>query len=647
MKLSGLERKILREAITGAYPNQDDLTILLAERMDILLSHISLPGRDYQSTIFNLIIQLEAQGKLQELISALLEEKPYSPYLQDIKYLQAIKQDVTNQSDYSNVPTNKTITSPIKILIVEDYTIAAEALEQLLITIGYTVVGKVVNKQEAVHKTEQLQPDLVLMDIRLREDNYGGIEAATKIQNKFNIPVIYLSAYNDPETLRRLPRDYPIHFLVKPPTAEQLQATIEIALQQNIKKPYPAKILIVEDDSIIAEEIGEELTTIGYTVVGKAESKQKAVELTEQLKPDLILMDIKLQEGRYAGIEAAKQIQSKFNIPIIYLTVHWDSETLNRLPRNYPPHYLVKLPTTKQLQTTIEIALQEQISNDIPVSNDLSEYKLDEQPWYKQPIPDLRNITTQEKEQWTKKTDIVIITATDVELLAVLRYLKPLPPKRKVAKLFEERETYYLGKFGAFGAVVTKCRMGAMGEGSAILATENALRLWQPKAVIMVGIAFGKDSSKQKIADVLIASQVIPYESQRVGEEIIYRSPIPPSNTTLLNRFDNVQGWNFPRPDGSLCERRIGPILSGEKLVDSPEFKTKLFQTFPDAIGGEMEGAGVYAAAARANKPWILVKSICDWADGNKNSQHQPLAAASAVSLVHHILSQPNVLHGL
>ena len=76
MKLSGLERKILREAIAGAYPNQDDLTMLLAERMDILLSHISLPGRDYQSTIFNLIIQLEAQGKLQELISALLEPNP-------------------------------------------------------------------------------------------------------------------------------------------------------------------------------------------------------------------------------------------------------------------------------------------------------------------------------------------------------------------------------------------------------------------------------------------------------------------------------------------------------------------------------------------------------------------------------------------
>jgi len=305
MILTGTQRKILREAIARAYPNRDELTMLLYERMEIQLSHISSPTQDYLSTIFNLISRLESEGRLRELISAILEEKPDSPYLHDIKYLQAIEQGVTNQLDYNNSPTNQTIMSPVKILIVEDYTIAAEALEQLLITIGYTVVGKVTNKQEAVHKAEQLQPDLVLMDIRLREDNYGGIEAATEIQNKFNIPVIYLSAYNDPETLRRLPRDYPIHFLVKPPTAEQLQATIEIALQQNIKKPYPAKILIVEDDSIIAEEIGEELTTIGYTVVGKAESKQKAVELTEQLKPDLILMDIKLQEGRYAGIEAA------------------------------------------------------------------------------------------------------------------------------------------------------------------------------------------------------------------------------------------------------------------------------------------------------------------------------------------------------
>ena len=132
----------------------------------------------------------------------------------------------------------------------------------------------------------------------------------------------------------------------------------------------------------------------------------------------------------------------------------------------------------------------------------------------------------------------------------------------------------------------------------------------------MLGIAFGKDSEKQKIGDVLVASAIIPYESQRRSDDgsIEYRSPIPPSNSTLLNRFENVDGWKFDSIDGSACSIRVGQILSGEKLIDDPEFKSQLFKQFPTAIGGEMEGAGLCAVASEIGIPWILVKSICDTA---------------------------------
>jgi nucleoside phosphorylase len=82
-------------------------------------------------------------------------------------------------------------------------------------------------------------------------------------------------------------------------------------------------------------------------------------------------------------------------------------------------------------------------------------------------------------------------------------------------------------------------------------------------------------------------------------------------------------------------------------LVDAEAFKASLLATYPQAIGGDMEGVGLAAAAVRQNVPWILVKAICDWADGNKHENHQALAAAAAVSLVHHVLSQTDVLHGL
>jgi nucleoside phosphorylase len=112
----------------------------------------------------------------------------------------------------------------------------------------------------------------------------------------------------------------------------------------------------------------------------------------------------------------------------------------------------------------------------------------------------------------------------------------------------------------------------------------------------------------------------------------------------LLNRFRNVINWSFLDPSGSPCALHFGPILSGEKLVDNGNFKKSLFTEFPTAIGGEMEGAGLAAAAERSRHDWIVVKGICDWADGQKSKQHQGFAAASAVSLVRHVLSQPSVL---
>lgn len=307
---------------------------------------------------------------------------------------------------------------------------------------------------------------------------------------------------------------------------------------------------------------------------------------------------------------------------------------------------LLKFFTTQIQRDTQQVIEAEVISNS-PDSQDEQEYRIEEQSWYAPNLPESQEIDENLCESMKKEIDVVIITATDVELSSVTHLLKPYPRRKKILLVYSGPETYYLGKFGAYNTVVTKCRMGAIGEGSVILATEQAQRLWNPKAIIMVGIAFGKDPTKQKIGDVLVASQIISYEQQRVGEEIIYRGSIPPSNTILLNRFENVQNWQFARPDGSYCSLIVGSILSGEKLVDNPDFKATLFQKFPQAVGGEMEGAGLCAATRRVGTAWILVKSICDWGDGKKHKKHQPLAAAAAADLVHYVLSQKTVLNGI
>ncbi len=223
--------------------------------------------------------------------------------------------------------------------------------------------------------------------------------------------------------------------------------------------------------------------------------------------------------------------------------------------------------------------------------------------------------------------------------------MQPLSSKNDVLKGAWETGTYYVGKFGSFNAVVTKCEMGLSGSDAAILTTEECLRLWKPRAVFMVGIAFAKNPQKQHIGQVLIAKSIIPYDNQRVGEVKVYRGTPLPSDTTLLNRFEHSYDWKFALPDGSICKKDSGTILSAEKLVDNSIFRDELFEQFPTAIGGEMEGAGVYAVAQRKRVPSLLVKSICDWGDGKKHKKHQPLAVATATSLLFHVLSQDNALN--
>ncbi|GAI24123.1 unnamed protein product, partial [marine sediment metagenome] len=89
------------------------------------------------------------------------------------------------------------------------------------------------------------------------------------------------------------------------------------------------KILIVENERIVAEDIKRTLQNLGYTVCPIVTSGDEAVKKAEQESPDLILMDIVLQD-EMSGIEAAEQIRTRFNIPIIYLTAYADAKTLER-----------------------------------------------------------------------------------------------------------------------------------------------------------------------------------------------------------------------------------------------------------------------------------------------------------------------------
>lgn len=243
------------------------------------------------------------------------------------------------------------------------------------------------------------------------------------------------------------------------------------------------------------------------------------------------------------------------------------------------------------------------------------------------------------------RIDVVLVTATKVELTAVLRRLSPISGQRHVLKL-HDKNTYFVGQLGAHTVALVMSSMGTTGKNAATLVTYDALQLWLPKAVIMPGIAFGRHKKTQLAGDVLVAEQIIPYGPRRLGRRIVHRGAAASATLELFDRFRNAIGWVFDGPQGP-CSIREGALLSGDELVDNPKRKRQLFNAFPAAIGGEMEGAGVSSAAQRMNTAWILAKAVCDWADGKKNKKYQRVAAEASVSLVEHVLSDPTALAGL
>lgn len=117
-----------------------------------------------------------------------------------------------------------------------------------------------------------------------------------------------------------------------------------------------SRILVVEDESIVAFDIQNLLKKLGYEVPAIVSSGEQAVASAAELKPDLVLMDIRLK-GKLDGVQAAEQIRSRFDIPLVYLTAYADEATLQRAKVTQPFGYLVKPFGEKELQVAIEVAL--------------------------------------------------------------------------------------------------------------------------------------------------------------------------------------------------------------------------------------------------------------------------------------------------
>ena len=157
-----------------------------------------------------------------------------------------------------------------RILIVEDDAIIAAHLKRLLTNLGYNVFGMVASGEEAIQKVNETPPDLILMDMHLA-GNINGIETATQIGNRFDIPVIYLTAHSEDQLVQQAKSSEPHGYLVKPVQDRELYATIEIAFYKyqaeeeirEIKESYD-RLTDNADEAIFKIKVEEEGGKVVY-----------------------------------------------------------------------------------------------------------------------------------------------------------------------------------------------------------------------------------------------------------------------------------------------------------------------------------------------------------------------------------------------
>jgi len=116
------------------------------------------------------------------------------------------------------------------------------------------------------------------------------------------------------------------------------------------------KLLIVEDEPIVAMDLQQEVEQLGYEVIGLAESADEALLAVEETRPDLAFMDVRIV-GSMDGIQTARLLRDAYEIPVIFLTSYSDDETIARAAREMPYGYLTKPFQSRELKATLQVAL--------------------------------------------------------------------------------------------------------------------------------------------------------------------------------------------------------------------------------------------------------------------------------------------------
>ena len=247
----------------------------------------------------------------------------------------------------------------------------------------------------------------------------------------------------------------------------------------------------------------------------------------------------------------------------------------------------------------------------------------------------------------SESVDFAIVVALKNELEA-LRHR--IPELERVERSDEDTRSYYSATITAAGEVhyrIIVTLLPAIGNLDSAHATADLINRWNPRYIIVAGIAGGLSKDSQSLGDIIASESIVYYEPGKVRD-----SSVEPRNRqfladrTLLDGLWNIQDTSWKnslpeRPDGKpasaeLPRIHVGPIASGEKVIASADEAERLLSTQRNLIGIEMESAGVASAAFSALKKvgFITIRAVCDFADNQKNDNWHSYATHAAAAFV-------------
>lgn len=235
--------------------------------------------------------------------------------------------------------------------------------------------------------------------------------------------------------------------------------------------------------------------------------------------------------------------------------------------------------------------------------------------------------------------DIVIITALDIERNAVLKYLP------QAERIVNKGRVYYRSKIYKGGddyLDVILLSLPYMGNVNSSIATTQAIEVWNPRYIIVTGIAGGFKRDGLHLGDLIVAEQTVYYDHGKLEKDFSPRFLSQPSSMELLNYAHDYNSDNWfldiaTKPPVDISHKpkvHFGIIATGEKVISNQKFGDDLQKVWTKLLAIEMEGYGSALAAFQStNRPgFLMVKSICDWADSSKNDNWQLFCAHAAAS---------------